>query len=172
MEDSFKIVNTDPNDLPVIYKLFDDSILYQEKNGYISWRGYDQQAIIRDIQNGDQYKIVVGNQVAIVFSVCYTDKIIWRTMDKNDSIYLHRIVVNPAFKGQQLFGRILDWAIGQAKSKGLQFVRMDTWAENKNIIDYYKKFGFVFIENYTTPDTVELPAHNRKLSLALLEYKL
>jgi ribosomal protein S18 acetylase RimI-like enzyme len=49
-------------------------------------------------------------------------------------------------------------------------VRMDTWASNAQLIKYYQGFGFEFIENYTTPDTLELPAHNRRLPLALLEY--
>ena len=88
-----------------------------------------------------------------------------------NSIYLHRIVVNPEFKGQRLFGTILDWAIEHSKQKGLSSIRMDTWAANPTIIDYYKSFGFAFIENYTTPDSEELPVHNRNLALTLLEYK-
>jgi hypothetical protein len=49
---------------------------------------------------------------------------------------------------------------------------MDTWADNTNIIDYYKGFGFTFIGNYLTPDSLELPAHNRLLAVALLEIKV
>jgi hypothetical protein len=45
-------------------------------------------------------------------------------------------------------------------------------ANNPIIIDYYKSFGFRFIENYTTPDSPALPVHDRNLSLALLEYNL
>jgi GNAT superfamily N-acetyltransferase len=136
------------------------------------WRNYDQSTIIRDIENKNQYKIIMDSAIAIVFSVCYTDKIIWRELEKDDSVYLHRIVVNPAFKGQKLFGLILEWAIEHAKQKALSKIRMDTWAANPNIITYYKGFGFTVVENYTTPNTHELPVHNRKLALTLLEYKL
>jgi len=66
----------------------------------------------------------------------------------------------------------LDWAIKQSKQKGFDRIRMDTWAANPTLIAYYKNFGFTFIENYTTPDSKELPVHNRNLALALLEYKL
>jgi ribosomal protein S18 acetylase RimI-like enzyme len=78
--------------------------------------------------------------------------------------------VNPEFKGQRLFGEILQWAIAAAKSKGFRFVRMDTWASNKNIVEYYVGFGFNVVGNITTPDTEALPVHNRKLALTLLEY--
>ena len=166
------IVNTSKSDLTRIYDLFDQSAAYQEKNGYPSWRNYDRHAIIRDIENGNQYKGVIDGKTAIVFSVCYTDKIIWRHFDKGDSIYLHRIVGNTDFKGQRLFGHILEWAIDLCKQRDLNTIRMDTWAANPRIVDYYKDFGFNFIENFTTPDTKELPVHNRKLALTLLEYSV
>jgi ribosomal protein S18 acetylase RimI-like enzyme len=163
------ISNTQPNDLPIIFHLFDQSIQYQEKHGYPTWKNYDQNAIKKDIEVGNQYKIVLNNRIAIVFSVAYSDRIIWRAMDTGESVYLHRIVVNPEFKGQKLFGAIVDWAIQHIKEKGLKSIRMDTWAANANIIDYYKSFGFRVVENYTTPDTEELPVHNRKLALTLME---
>lgn len=167
-----EIRNTEMSDLGQIFELFEHSINYQEKKGYPVWRDYDKNAIIRDIQNKNQYKVVVDAKTGIVFSVCYTDKLIWRDLDKGDSIYLHRIVVNPELKGQKLFGVILNWAIGLSKQKGLSSIRMDTWAANPTLINYYKSFGFAFIENYTTPDIEELPVHNRNLAMTLLEYKL
>jgi ribosomal protein S18 acetylase RimI-like enzyme len=164
-----EITNTHPTDLPFIFHLFDQSIQYQEKHGYPVWKNYDQNAIKKDIEAGNQYKIVVDGRIAIVFSVAYSDKIIWRALDKGESIYLHRIVVNPEFKGQKLFGAIVDWAVQHCKEKELKSIRMDTWAVNTNIIEYYKGFGFRVVESYTTPDTEELPVHNRKLALTLLE---
>jgi GNAT superfamily N-acetyltransferase len=115
--------------------------------------------------------VTIDSTIAITFSVRYEDKIIWRSLDTCNSIYLHRLVVNPTFKGQRLFGTILEWAIEHSKQKGLRSIRMDTWAANPTIIKYYKSFGFEFIENFTTPDNEELPVHNRNLALTLLEYK-
>jgi GNAT superfamily N-acetyltransferase len=170
--DQYEVLNTQKSDLAIIFELFDKSIEYQEQRGYPSWRNYDKHAILKDIENKNQYKIVMDGVMAIVFSVRYDDKIIWRELDKGRSIYLHRIVVNPVFKGQKLFSKILEWAIGQCKQKGLANIRMDTWADNPVIIHYYKSFGFSFIENFTTPESTELPIHNRNLALTLLEYKI
>ena len=167
-----EVINTEVSDLEQIFELFEYSINYQQKKGYPVWRNYDKNAIIRDIADRNQYKVVIDSKTAMIFSVCYTDKVIWRDLDKGDSIYLHRIVVNPEFKGQKLFGTILDWVITHSKQKRLSSIRMDTWAANPTIIDYYKSFGFAFIENYTTPESEELPVHNRNLALTLLEYKL
>jgi GNAT superfamily N-acetyltransferase len=166
------VSNTEKHEIDTIFSLFDESVNYQEKNGYPTWRNYDKNAIIRDIEALRQYKVVAEGKVAIVFSVAFSDRVIWRHMDQGKSIYLHRIVVNPAFKGQKLFKVILDWAIQHCKTKGFENVRMDTWADNPTIIEYYKAFGFKPVEKYTTPDTEELPEHNRRLSLQLLEYKV
>lgn len=172
MTSQYLIENTTTADLEFVYQLFDHSIKYQEAKGYPVWKNYDKDALVKDVENKNQYKIIIGSQIGIVFSVRYADKIIWREMDKGDSMYLHRIVVNPAFKGKKLFGEILSWCIKHAKEKKLIYLRMDTWANNPTIIDYYSSFGFKFVHNYTTPDTEELPLHNRNLALALLEMKL
>lgn len=171
MNDQFQVVNTEQTDLPFIFELFEHSIAYQQAKGYPVWKDYDKGAIIKDIKDKNHYKAVSKDRIGIVFSVGYKDKIIWREHDQGESIYLHRIVVNPAFKGQKLFGLIVEWAIDHIQQKKLKTVRMDTWAANTTIINYYKTFGFHIIENYTTPDSPELPVHNRKLALTLMEYR-
>ena len=164
------ITNTEINELSLIYDLFDSSVVYQEKNGYPSWKDYDKAAILRDIENKNQYKVILNDSIGMVFSVCYNDPVIWRTRDLDDAVYLHRIVVNPLHKGQKLFKLVLDWAVEHARVKNRSTIRMDTWAANHKLIEYYQGFGFSFVENFMTPDTPELPVHNRNLPLALLEY--
>ncbi len=166
------VENTTMADLESVYEFFDQSIRYQEAKGYNVWRNYDKGALVKDVETGNQYKITVNGQMAMVFSVGYADTVIWREMEKGESVYLHRIVVNPRFKGQKLFGAIATWTAAHARQKGLRSVRMDTWGDNPGIIKYYQEFGFQFVENFTTPDTPELPVHNRNLKLALLEMKL
>jgi GNAT superfamily N-acetyltransferase len=172
MTNKYEVSNTEMSEVELIFGLFEHSIHYQEKKGYPVWRNYDHNAIIKDIENKNQYKVIIDLQTAIVFSVAYSDKIIWRELDKGESIYLHRIVVNPEMKGRKLFGKILEWSLSHCKQKGLHSIRMDTWAANPTIIEYYRTFGFKIIENYTTPDTTELPVHNRNLALTLLEFTL
>lgn len=167
-----KVINTTHEDLPTIYNLFEESVRYQEINGLPSWKNYDRQTLINDIETSTQYKIVIEDAIAIVFTIRRQDAIIWRHHERGDAVYLHRVVVNPRFKGKKLFGHILSWAVQYCKDHRLKFVRMDTWANNPNLIQYYSNFGFRFVENYTTPDTQLLPAHNRNLALVLLEFEI
>jgi predicted GNAT family N-acyltransferase len=117
-------------------------------------------------------KVSKDKQLIGFFCICYSDELIWRGMEKSDAIYLHRIVLNRTVKGEKIFKPILAWAIETAKEKQLKFIRMDTWAENEKLINYYKEYGFTFVENYRTADTTELPVQHRNLHVALLQYSL
>lgn len=167
--DEIKIVNTTKNDFNDVLWLFEQAMNLQGKNGYKVWENIDKAGLEKDIENGLQYKIVTGQDILCIFNIQYNDPFIWRDRDKNDAIYLHRIVVNPKFKVQKQFEKVLNWASNLCRQNKRKYVRMDTWAENEKIIGYYKSFGFIFIENYKTSNAPELPIQNRNLNVALLE---
>jgi len=168
----YLIVKAEQNDLDAICQLFEEAILFQKMNNYIGWNNYDKTYLQADIQNGLLYKIIKGQDIICIFSICYSDELIWRDMEKGNAIYLHRIVLNRQFTGEKVFAKVLGWALNYAREKQLDFIRMDTWASNEKIINYYKSYGFEFIENYTTPDTEDLPVQHRNLEVALLELRL
>lgn len=166
------ITNASANDLEEIYQLFEQAIAFQKANQYIGWNSYDKEFVRSDIDQQLLYKIVAGDQIACIFSTCFTDPLIWRDRERGDAIYLHRIILNQQFKGEKLFKKVLEWAVHFATGSNLQFIRMDTWAANEKIISYYQSYGFSFIENYTTPGTDDLPVQHRNLRVALLELSL
>lgn len=168
----YVINNATPVDLPVIFNLFDEAIQFQKANNYIGWNNYDREFIKADVKNSLLFKIDCDNEIACIFSICFSDDVIWREKEAGDAIYLHRIVLNRKFAGKKMFNKVLEWAIQFAKDKKLSYIRMDTWAENEKIIEYYKSYGFKFIEDYTTPGTEDLPLQHRNLHVALLEKRL
>lgn len=160
------------HDLPFIYRLFEEAIAYQKENNYIGWKNYDKDFLRHDVENKLLYKIMQEETISGIFSTCYSDPLIWREKEKNDALYLHRIVANRSVHSVPVFSLILDWAKQFAQEKQLKYLRMDTWAANKKIIDYYTRYGFILVEEYTTPDTTDLPVQHRKLNVALLEMVL
>lgn len=156
-------------DLPIIYQLFEEAIAFQQKKNYAGWKNYDRTFLQHDVEAGLLFKILNGENIAGIFSVCYADPLIWREKERGDALYLHRIVANRNVNEGPVFAGILNWAKYFAVEKGLRYIRMDTWAENSKLIDYYRGYGFRFIEDYTTADTPELPLQHRNLKVALLE---
>ena len=172
MNSSFKIENTSEQDLEFIYWMFEEAIAFHKRNNYPVWKGYDKSALQKEVREKLEHKILIENKIALVFSAIYADEFIWREHEKGDAIYLHRIVVNPEFRGLKLFGKVLNWAIKDAKNKNRKYLRLDTWGDNPKMIAYYQSFGFRFVENYATGDNPELPIPHRNLFMALLEYKI
>lgn len=156
-------------DFPVICDLFEEAIRFQKANQYTGWNDYDQAFIRSDIKNGLLYKIVAGDEIACIFSIYLRDELIWRHREKDNAVYLHRVVLNRKFAGEKLFGNVLEWAMQFANEKKRLYIRMDTWAENEKIIAYYMGYGFSFVESYTTPVTAVLPLQHRNLHVVLLE---
>ena len=167
-----RIENTQESDLNIVYYLFEQAIEYQKKKNYTVWKGYDRAALQKDVALKLQYKLISNEEILSIFSVCYADDIIWREKEQGNAIYLHRAVVNPKFRGNKMFAKIFDWAIQFGKNKGLSYIRMDTWADNPKIIDYYKSFGFEFVEYFKTPNSAVLPVQHRDLDLILLQYEI
>ena len=166
------IIPTKLSDLDFVGWLLEEAIVYQRKNGYSLWTNFDMDVIRNEIKTNSQYKILIENEIACVFSVVFSDKVIWMEREIGDALYLHRILVNPKHKGKRLFGEILKWSISEANNKNLAYIRMDTWGDNPSIIAYYKTFGFKFICAITTPEDPELAPHYWNKFLALLEYEI
>jgi hypothetical protein len=156
----------------LIYRLFEEAIRFQKDNKYSGWNSYDKEFIKADINERLLFKIVNENGVIGIFCICHTDKLIWREQEKGDALYLHRIVLNRALKGARIFELVLSWSLEYALANKRKFVRMDTWADNAKLINYYKTYGFRFVENYTTADTTDLPVQHRNLKVALLELEV
>lgn len=167
-----RISNTTTNDWEEVTKLFKYALSLQGKDGYRVWDSIDEAALLSDIKNKYQYKIVQNDEIICIFSIQYQDPVIWRDRENNDSIYLHRIVTNAKYKGQKCFAKVLNWAKDHALRDNRNFVRMDTWADNPRIIDYYKSFGFQYIEHFTTGDDLSLPKQHRNVELVLMELKI
>ncbi len=167
-----EIIHTELNDLDFSRWLLEEANAYQTKNGYSTWTNFDMELIRNEINSKSQYKIIIENEIACIFSIVYSDKPLWKEMENGDALYLHRIIVNPKHKGKRLFGNILDWSVQVVNNKGLNFIRMDTWADNPTLIHYYKTFGFQFIKNITTSNEPELAPQYRNKFLALMEYEV
>ncbi len=149
-----EIINSSISDLETTFRLFDHAITYQKRNGYQLWPQFSRDMIIAEIKEKRHWKIIDNGQIICVFSVMYNDPVIWGEMDKDPSVYLHRIAVNPEFKGKRIMTIIKHWATLHAIEMGKRYLRMDTWGENETLRNYYIKCGFHYIgqQHLTTPE--------------------
>jgi len=167
-----QIINSELKDLDFIFQLFDSAIQYQKNNGYELWPEFSQELIANEIKENRHWKIVHNGTIVCVFSIMYNDPVIWKEKDIDPSVYLHRIAINPLFKGKRIMNVIRNWSIEHAKNKHKTFVRMDTWGNNESLRKYYINCGFNYIGQQQLQETDGIPNHYGGNFLSLFEIEV
>lgn len=162
------LINSTIQDIDMIFEMYDKAIAYQKTVFNKQWLGFERDLIETEIRENRQLKIVIGDAVACIFAIAFNDAVIWKEKDKRPSIYIHRIVTNPNFRGAGFVKTIIDWAKEYCLLNGKDYIRLDTWGDNPKLIDYYVKCGFNYVETINLDNTAGLPIHY-KGTLALFE---
>lgn len=167
-----EIVRSTVDDLQTIFDLYDAAIAHQKAVSNQFWLPFDRKLVETEIAEGRQWKIVVDGETACVFVTAYSDADIWGEKDLDPSVYLHRIVTNPAFRGRNFVGVIIEWARVHGKSLGKKFLRLDTWAENLKLKEIYTRNGFAFLGNAAPANPAGLPSHYSGIMLGFYEMEI
>ena len=167
-----RIINCTPDDIPLMLEFYDIAREYQKAKSLSHWQTFDPVMLRKEINEKRQWKIMEENAVACIFMTAYTDPYIWKEKNIDPSVYIHRIVTHPDWRGKNYTRKIIAWAHEHGRSLGKQFIRMDTWGDNQKLIDYYSSCGFTYLETVTPESTAELPPHYSCISLSLFEIKI
>jgi ribosomal protein S18 acetylase RimI-like enzyme len=169
MQNQIDIIPSTKADLATIFKFYELAIEHQKKVFHQHWQGFDKELIKQEIKENRQFKILVNGQLASIFAITFNDPEIWQERDLQASIYIHRIVTHPNFRGYSAVKQIIKWGITFAKKNQIQFLRMDTWADNLKLLEYYTNCGFTHVGSITIPLDSGLPKHYEGISLNLFE---
>ena len=167
-----KILNSKIEDIDKIFELYKIATDFQKTKSAVPWPNFDRILIEREIQENRQWKIVIDNQIACVWTTTESDAQIWGKRNEEASIYIHRISTSTNFRGRNLVNEIVKWSKNYAKQNNKKYVRMDTVGENIGLINYYKKCGFDFLGLSKLKDTSELPAHYNNATVSLFQINI
>jgi GNAT superfamily N-acetyltransferase len=146
------------------------ALCYQKLKQLPLWPSYPEEKIKKEIQTGLHFSAFLPDGVlAGYFSFALSDELIWGEKERGDAIYIHRMCVNPDRKGNNLTASVLSWACGYALGAGRKLVRMDTWGDNLQLVNYYITRGFRHIGNRRLGAVPDLPPHYSNANLALFE---
>lgn len=96
-----------------------------------------------------------GTPVASLATETSGNAELWTAAERaTAAIYLHRLVLNRAYAGLGLGGRLIDWAgqQGFAENPSVAEIRIDTWTDNHALHEYYERHGFEFVDVRETAD--------------------
>ena len=167
------IKNVTDSDIEKIFTLYKIASNYQrEKKTVIVWPDFNREMVRNEIAENRQFKLLVNNEVVCIWAITFSDEQIWEDSNTDSAIYIHRIAVNPNFRGNNYIATITNWAKEYALKKEIQFIRLDTLGENKNLITHYKNAGFHFLGLFNLKNTSNLPDHYKLAPVCLFEMDL
>ena len=151
----FEIELSQIKDLPEIMKVYEESAQYQQSKNYNVWPLVTENIVSEEINQSRHLKITKNNVVACVFTITFSDPIIWDMRDNGTALYLHRIATHSDFKGNNFMQLITDWSKNKVLENQKSKLRLDTWADNENLKNYYLKFGFKTVgDKFLPPSTL------------------
>ncbi len=166
------IQNSTVRDITEILKFYEHAREYQYMKGAVVWPDIPVSLITKEIIEKHQWKLMDDGKIACVWATTFQDPLIWEEKDLDPAVYIHRIAVNPAFRGRNLVKEVVEWAKLFAKEQGKKFIRLDTVGENTGLIKHYTTCGFHFLGLVNLKDTSGLPAHYSKAPVALFEMEV
>jgi ribosomal protein S18 acetylase RimI-like enzyme len=157
-----QIKNCSLADADAILALYDAAMALQSQKKMVVWPRFERAFIEKEIGEERQWKLMIGDKIACNWAVTFEDREIWGEKDNNNSIYIHRIATDPAFRGNRFIHTIVAWAKNYALAKGRKYVRLDTLGNNTRLIEHYTSAGFNFLGMSILTDTKNLPEHYQK----------
>lgn len=156
-------------DLPAVRAVYADAREIQRGQRAILWDDFPTQLTVAEIETGRLFRIMDGDILAGVFSVAYEDDAIWGELERGEHIYLHRIARATKHPGRGIMGAVLEWAWAECRRLERAGLRIDTWASNQALIDFYERQGFRFVGVRRIGVEPRLAPHYQGIELALLE---
>lgn len=139
--------------------------LQEEATAWLATLGTDQwqslhrgrhgtgRTLAEAIERGEVYLAWDGEQAVGTLTLDdYADPEFWRPADHPDqALYVHRMVVSRAARGNDIGGQMITWALERAEDRGKIWLRLDAWRTNHQLHRYYLQHGFDHVR------TIDLP---------------
>jgi ribosomal protein S18 acetylase RimI-like enzyme len=84
----------------------------------------------------------INGEPVAAFVLLETDPEFWPDILEGESLFIHKVVVARAWKGQNLSSQVLDFAARQVIERGKKFLRLDTDATRPALCNLYERYGF------------------------------
>jgi ribosomal protein S18 acetylase RimI-like enzyme len=127
-------------DIEDIQAILEHGIRSKMYRGDLAWgeNATDENQLMNIIAGGNMYVAYTEEAIIAVFMLFWDDPGRWG-QQASDAGYLHRFVVAPGLRGQNVGSQIIDLICQEVAKHGRQYLRLTAPADNEKLKAYHQK---------------------------------
>ncbi|MGW3494016.1 GNAT family N-acetyltransferase [Streptomyces sp. NPDC001020] len=140
-----RICTAEPRDLAKLLAFREEAAAWLSRLGTDQWqRPYPADKLLATIEAGWVFMVRDGDHTAATITLTpEAEEGLWDAAElREPSLFINKLTVARTHAGQDIGGRLLDWAGDRAHSAGIQWLRLDAWTTNTALQEYYLRHGF------------------------------
>ncbi|MFH8684564.1 GNAT family N-acetyltransferase [Streptomyces lydicus] len=140
-----KITTAQADDVATLLAFREEAAAWLTRIGTDQWqRPYPAERLLATIQSGTVFMVRDGDATAATITLTpEAEEGLWREQELGEpSMFINKLTVARTHAGQNLGGRLLDWAGDRAYRAGAKWLRLDAWTTNEALQRYYLQQGF------------------------------
>ena len=133
------------DDLPLLLAFREEAASWLSALGTDQWsRPYPADRLLATIEAGTVFMVRDGEAAAATITLTpEAEKGLWSEEELGEpSMFINKFTVSREYAGQNLGGRLLDWAGDRAFRSSAKWLRLDAWTTNEALQRYYLRQGF------------------------------
>ncbi|WP_353943693.1 GNAT family N-acetyltransferase [Streptomyces sp. HUAS MG91] len=143
-----KICPAEPHDLAKLLAFREEAAAWLSQLGTDQWqRPYPADKLLATIEAGHVFMARDGHVTAATITLTPdAEGGLWTEEElREPCMFINKLTVGREYAGQNLGGRLLDWASDRAHHAGARWLRLDAWTTNEKLQRYYIRQGFAHV---------------------------
>ncbi|MFE1926593.1 GNAT family N-acetyltransferase [Streptomyces asoensis] len=143
-----RIIPAQADDVSKLLAFREEAAAWLTRLGSDQWqRPYPADRLLATIQADSVFMVVDGEATAATITLTSeAEEGLWTERElREPSMFINKLTVARTHAGQNLGGRLLDWAGARAYQAGAQWLRLDAWTTNEGLQQYYLRQGFNYV---------------------------
>ncbi|WP_214403820.1 GNAT family N-acetyltransferase [Pseudonocardia lacus] len=136
-----------PDDEGEVWEILDGAAAWLTGRGIHQWpHPYPRRPVERACADGSMRVGARGGRIVATMQLLRADPDVWGD-DPLPALYVHSLAGRREPGARGCGGRMLRWAVRTAAAEGLAAVRLDCWAQNRPLREYYARAGFRHVDD-------------------------
>ncbi|WP_326677795.1 GNAT family N-acetyltransferase [Streptomyces sp. NBC_01237] len=147
-----RITLAQPTDLPKLLAFREEAAAWLRELGSDQWsRPYPADRLLTTIESGTVFMVRDGATTAATITLTpEAEGGLWTDEELSQpSVFINKLTVARTHAGQDIGGRLLNWAGDRSYRAAAVWLRLDAWTTNAGLQRYYLRQGFSHVRTVT-----------------------